>query len=261
MVAIISLLLVVFLSILVTRIATIALTHTGLTRQSARFQARSAFSGAGFTTNESEMVVSHPVRRRIVMFLILIGNAGIVAAISSLILTFVQKGDTTTLTLRIIILVSGILVLWLLASSKWVDRQLSRMVDTLLKRYTSLDVRDYASLLHLTGEYRLAELRIQKNDWIAGRKISESRLRSEGINLLGIKKPDGTYIGNPTPDTRLEYKDILILYGRIEAIEELDRREQGLQGDIEHRQAIVEQQQVVSKQENQKDKASRQSGQ
>ncbi|MFN2359195.1 MAG: hypothetical protein ABR534_15810, partial [Desulfotignum sp.] len=75
------------------------------------------------------------------------------------------------------------------------------------------------------------------------------------------KKPDGTYIGNPTPDTRLEYKDILILYGRIEAIEELDRREQGLHGDIEHRQAIVEQQQVVSKQENQKNKASRESGQ
>jgi K+/H+ antiporter YhaU regulatory subunit KhtT len=143
----------------------------------------------------------------------------------------------------------------------WMDRQLSRMVDTLLKRYTSLDVRDYASLLHLTGEYRLAELRIQKNDWIAGRKISESRLRAEGINLLGIKKPDGTYIGNPTPDTRLAYRDILILYGRIEAIEELDRREQGLKGDIEHHQAIVEQQRVLSKQENQQDKASRKSGQ
>ncbi|MEX1298743.1 MAG: TrkA C-terminal domain-containing protein [Desulfotignum sp.] len=252
MVAIISLLLVVFLSILITRIATITLTHTGLTRQSARFQARSAFSGAGFTTNESEMVVNHPVRRKIVMFLILIGNAGIVAAISSLILTFVQEGTATTLTLRIVILVSGILVLWLLASSRWVDRQLSRMVDTLLKRYTNLDVRDYASLLHLTGDYRLAELRVRKNDWIAGRKISESRLRDEGINLLGIKKPDGTYIGNPTPDTRLEYRDVLILYGRIEAIEELDRREQGLKGDVEHHQAIVEQQRVVSKQENQK---------
>lgn len=252
MVAIISLLLVVFLSILITRIATITLTHTGLTRQSARFQARSAFSGAGFTTNESEMVVNHPVRRKIVMFLILIGNAGIVAAISSLILTFVQEGTATTLTLRIVILVSGILVLWLLASSRWVDRQLSRMVDTLLKRYTNLDVRDYASLLHLTGDYRLAELRVRKNDWIAGRKISESRLRDEGINLLGIKKPDGTYIGNPTTDTRLEYRDVLILYGRIEAIEELDRREQGLKGDVEHHQAIVEQQRVVSKQENQK---------
>ncbi|HKJ99562.1 MAG TPA: TrkA C-terminal domain-containing protein [Desulfotignum sp.] len=262
MIAIISLLLVVFLSILITRIATIALTHTGLTRQSARFQARSAFSGAGFTTSESEMVVSHPVRRKIVMTLILIGNAGIVAAISTLILTFVQQGDTTTLTLRIVILVAGILVLWLLASSKWVDRQLSRIVDAMLKRYTSLDVRDYASLLHLTGEYRLAELHIRKDDWIAGRKLSESRLRAEGINLLGIKKPDGTYIGNPTPETRLEHKDNLLLYGRIEAIKELDRRQQGLKGDIEHHEAIVEQQQVLSEQEEtREEKVSQKSGQ
>ena len=52
MTAILSLLLVVTLSILVTRIAAVALRHTGLARQTARFQARSAFSGAGFTTSE-----------------------------------------------------------------------------------------------------------------------------------------------------------------------------------------------------------------
>ena len=54
MTAILSLLLVVTLSIVVTRVAAVALRHTGLARQTARFQARSAFSGAGFTTNESD---------------------------------------------------------------------------------------------------------------------------------------------------------------------------------------------------------------
>ena len=97
MLSIVSLLLVIFLSILITRIGTIALTHTGLTRQSAKFQARSTFSGAGFTTSESEMVVNHPVRRKIVMILILIGNAGIVAAMSSLILTFVPRSLSVTI--------------------------------------------------------------------------------------------------------------------------------------------------------------------
>jgi Trk-type K+ transport system membrane component len=84
------------MSILITRVATIALTHTGLTKASAKFQARSAFSGAGFTTSESEMVVNHPVRRKIVMLLILLGNAGLVTAVSSLILTFVRQGDSAT---------------------------------------------------------------------------------------------------------------------------------------------------------------------
>ena len=78
MVAIFSLLLVLVFSLLITRIATIALTYTGLSRQSAKFQARSAFTGVGFTTSESEKVVNHPVRRRILLLMMLIGNAGIV---------------------------------------------------------------------------------------------------------------------------------------------------------------------------------------
>ena len=84
MVAIISLLTVLVLSLLVVRVATVALTLTGLSKQLARFQARSAFTGSGFTTTESEKVVHHPVRRRIIMLLMLLGNAGIVTAMSSL---------------------------------------------------------------------------------------------------------------------------------------------------------------------------------
>ena len=75
---IVTLLIIVMLSLLITRIASEALTHTGLSRESARFQARSAFSGVGFTTSESEQVVNHPVRRRILMVLMMLGNAGIV---------------------------------------------------------------------------------------------------------------------------------------------------------------------------------------
>jgi len=90
MIPVVTLLLVVSFSIIITRIATIALTYTGLARESARFQARSAFTGVGFTTSESENLVNHPVRRRILMLLMLFGNAGIVTAIASVVMTFVS---------------------------------------------------------------------------------------------------------------------------------------------------------------------------
>ncbi len=54
MVALISFLLVVTFSLIVERVATVALTLTGLSRDAAQFQARSAFTGAGFTTGEAE---------------------------------------------------------------------------------------------------------------------------------------------------------------------------------------------------------------
>ncbi len=54
MIAIISLFVVLILSLITTRIATVALTLTGLSEETARFQARSALTGCGYTTQEAE---------------------------------------------------------------------------------------------------------------------------------------------------------------------------------------------------------------
>lgn len=70
MFAVISLLAILSLSMLVVRIGAIALMMPGLSRDAASFQALSAFSGAGFTTGESELAVSTPERRKIMALLI-----------------------------------------------------------------------------------------------------------------------------------------------------------------------------------------------
>ncbi len=62
MVALVSFLVVVALSVLVERTATVALTLTGLSREAARFQAGSAFSGTGFPAGDPRPV-PEPGRR------------------------------------------------------------------------------------------------------------------------------------------------------------------------------------------------------
>ena len=84
MISILTLLVVLTLSILVTRIATVTLTYTGLSRESAKFQARSAFTGVGFTTNESEKAVNHPIRRRILLLLIPLSFASMFGGVCTL---------------------------------------------------------------------------------------------------------------------------------------------------------------------------------
>lgn len=251
MLAILSLLVIVTVSILITRIASVALTQTGLSTEMARFQARSAFTGAGFTTSESEKVVSHPLRRRIILLLMLLGNAGIVTAVSTLILTFVGEADSASLPLKIVFLVIGLLTLWALASSRWVDRGLSRLIARALKRFTRLDLRDYASVMHLGGEYRLVELQVEPRDWISKKTLTASKLREEGIVVLGIRRPDGTYLGAPKGSTKILPDDTLIAYGRVAAIEEIDRRRRGKRGDREHRAAVAEQKKVAKNEEEQ----------
>lgn len=241
MLPILSLLLVLVLSLLVTRVATVALTYTGLSRAAARFQARSAFTGAGFTTEESEKVVRHPVRRRIVLLLMLLGNAGIVTAVSALILTFVGQGQGH-LALKVVVLVAGVAGLWALAASRWVDRYLSRLIARLLDRYTRLDTRDYAGLLHLGGEYLVSELAVQEGDWLAERPLGELGLREEGLLVLAVERADGTFVGIPEGATRFAPGDKVILYGRAGALEALDERRAGRRGERRHRQAVAKQQ-------------------
>jgi hypothetical protein len=250
--AILSLLVVVTLSVLITRVAAIILTHTGMGRQAARFQARSAFSGAGFTTSESEQVVNHPVRRRVVLMLMLLGNAGIVTAVSSLILAFVRSGEGgLALELKILLLVAGLVALWALASSGAFDRCLSRLVEWLLQRYTRLDVHDYAGLLRLGGDYRIAELGVERGSWLDGRTLEEARPADEGVLVLGVSSPDGEWFGTPSGDTRFRAEDTLVVYGRAEAIEALQRRRKGPEADRDFRDAVGKQGRIAARERRQ----------
>lgn len=231
--AIFSLLIILVLSFLVTRIASAALMHTGLSREVARFQARSALTGAGFTTTESERLVNHPLRRRILMMLMLAGNAGIITAVSSLLLAFVG-GSGTAAWMKVALLVAGLLALWYVANSHFVDRHLSNLIDRMLKRYTSIEVRDFESLLGLSGDYRIVELQVSESDWLCGKTLAQSELADEGVLVLAIQRANGNFIGTPAGDLEIRREDTLVLYGHVDALEDLDARRYGLEGNRRH---------------------------
>ncbi|MDJ0786313.1 MAG: TrkA C-terminal domain-containing protein [Myxococcota bacterium] len=245
MIAVFSVLLVVTLSMLVTRVASVALVHTGMGREAARFQARSAFTGAGFTTTESEDVVSHPVRRRIVAWLMLAGNVGIVTAMSSLLLSFVDMRGTPGPWLALGVLAGGIALLLFVSSSAWVDRHLCRAISWALGRFTDIDARDYARLLHLRDDYGVSDLWVRPGDWLSGRTLADAGLAREGILVLGIECPGGSFIGAPAEDTEIRDRDRLLLYGRTSRIAEIDRRIPDAGGEEAHHAAVAEHRRIA----------------
>ena len=259
MYGVILLLVVAMLSLLITRIATIALTATGMSQPSARFQARSALSGVGFTTTESEAVVAHPARRRIIMALMLAGSAGLATSIAGILAGVVGAHDTGSRLARAAVLIGGLVVIYAASASKRVDRTLSKVIGRALARYTDLDVRDYAALLHVSGEYEVKEMHADPDGWMTGRTLGELRLRDEGILVLGIVRADGSFIGVPTKDTRIEAGDNAILYGRDGVFAELTARAAGPEGDRAHREAVAAQHEVAEQEEDEWE-AHRQSG-
>ena len=236
--AAVSVIVVVLVSLLVARVGTVALTLTGLSSEAARFQARSAFFGVGFTTAEAESVVGHPVRRRIIMWLILLGNAGVVTTMGTLLISFTAGGSHLT---TVIVLLAGLVVLAMLAVSRPVDAALTRLIRRALRRWSDLDVRDWAGLLELEDGYTVAELEVEEEDWIAGRALADLTLRDEGIVVLGIHRRGGGYIGTPDGDAVIRAGDVLTVYGREDHVEELDRRAHDEQGDRAHELAVAEQ--------------------
>lgn len=240
MVAISTLLLVVAISLLITRVATVVLTATGLSQQSARFQARSAFTGSGFTTSESEKVVDHPVRRRVIMWLMLLGNVGIVATASSAILGL-RSGGIAATGWRVLELVVGLLLLVYVSRSKWVDRRLTRLISRLLHQYTDLPTRDHDSLLELPASYAVVELAVRDGDWVAGRRLAELDLAAEGLIVLGVTRAEGRYDGVVRGGTEVRAGDLLVVYGEMGRLRDLDTRPAGPEGDARHAAAVLDQ--------------------
>ena len=248
MVAVITLVATLIISLLVTRIGAVALSLTGLSQDAARFQARSAYTGVGFTTLESEQVVNHPVRRRVLMFLMLTGNVGIAVVIASMMATFVQQdqtGTANTMWVRAFGLTVALFALWVIGTQKFVDQTIEKIIEWALRTWTTIDVTDYVSLLHLANGYVVFEIKVNEGDWVADQPLAESKLTAEGVLVLGIHRANGKYLGSPNGNTQVEVGDVLSVYGLNERLEELDIRKKGYEGDKAHVIAMETQKKVA----------------
>lgn len=233
MIAVIPLLVTLALSVLVTRVGAVALTLTGMSREVARFQARSAYSGCGFTTREAEQALAHPVRRQIVMTLMLLGHLGVATVAGAVFVSVIATAKEHTWS-QFIALVVGLAILLFLSYSKWVETQLNRVIQWALQKWTKLDTRDYVSLLQLTTDFAVTELSVGANDWLASKTLIDLKLPAEGVLVLGIRRRDGEYIGAPHAETEIHAFDTVVMYGPVDRIKELDERRAGRTGDAAH---------------------------
>lgn len=212
-----ALLIVATLVFVIIRAGASALEMTGLSREAARFQALSAFFGAGFTTGESELVVNHPVRRRIIRDLIVIGNIGIMSAIGTVVVTAGKldfAADPRTAWSKIGMIAVGLLLLWGIARTPLPTWLIDKSVNRMLRNAGLLAARDYEAMLRLRDGYAVEEFRVHGGHWLEGLTLADVTPRKFGVNVLGIVRDDGGYVGSPHGTTGVEPGDVLILYGQ-----------------------------------------------
>jgi len=246
MIAIASLFVVVALALLVTRLAALALTATGVPADVARFQARSAFTGVGFTTKEAETVVGHPVRRRIVLALMTVGNAGFVTIVATLVLSFSGASGSGDALARLALILAVLSGLAYLTKTSFFENRVTGLLRRALTRYSDLELRDFHQMMQLSGDYAVVELAVRDGDWVAGKSLAELELPDEGLLVLAVQGIDGGFAGAPRGQTVINPGDTLILYGRTSVVADIDSRPDSPSGDRAHQKAVVEHEEILS---------------
>lgn len=210
------------LSVFIVRVASVALRLTGLSRQCARFQALSAFSGTGFTTREAESIVNYPIRRRIISLLMIVGNLGLVTVLATLVVSFVQtEGEMEEVAMQLFWLLAGLALLWFLMLNKTADRIMCSLIGKALQSTTFLGERRFSRLLQLDDGVSVCE-HVVHQDWLSDEhRINHAVLTELGFIVLGLRSANGELWVENISDGKVELNSRVILFGKDTAHEKL----------------------------------------
>ena len=213
------LLIAILVSFIVVRIGGFALQLTGIEPEVARFQALSAFSGTGFTTREAERVVGHRTRRRIVTILIILGNAGMVTVIATLVASFTQVSGYTWFFIRLAIIVGGIFGLYQLIVRSNVGRRIPAWLQRPVINLILREAPAVEEVFHVEKDWAISLVMIKGSSNIIGLSVSDITVE-EDIEVLAIDRA-GTYLTKPNWDEKIAEGDRLLVYANRKSVKRI----------------------------------------
>jgi len=208
--------LIIAISIFVVKIATVALKMTGLDEKRAYFQALSAFTGTGFTTSDSEVVLHNDIRRKIIIILMILGNAGFISVITTIVISF-EKTNPLPLLVNVGILLIVIILLVKLLANKKIAKFLNDKIETRLEKQPPFHKRPVEEVLRIAKDYGIAEVNIKGSCNELGKTLNESGFREKDILILAIERKNSV-VPAPKATDRILLNDTLICYGKLSNI-------------------------------------------
>lgn len=210
---------VILISSVIVKTGAIALRLTGLDDETASFQALSAFSNTGFTTREAERIVNHPIRRSIIKILILLGNAGTVTVIVTMIQAF-GKGTTGGTVLQLVLLALVLYLLYRFAIAKRVKKIIDRFIEKGLSSIPQLKIADFQEILSLSGSHAVSSVEVHSGNPVVGMTLRQAGLNRINVLILAVQREDQNIV-MPNADTVIQPGDRLVAYGKTESIKRI----------------------------------------
>ena len=233
--AISLILVVVTIYLFAIEIFSVAFKLTGLATNKIKFQVASLFTGTGFTTSESELIVNNEKRRKIATACMYTGHVfsvAIMGLIANLMINIFLSFNKTagiefavpTFTewyMILLYITSGFFVLMLILKIPPVNKRFQRFLEAIAinsSKYTRNS--NLITILDMYSKHAIAEVILNSlPDYAKETPLSEMELTKKySINVLSIKR--GKRIIDVTKDTMFRKGDVLVIYGLTNDIKE-----------------------------------------
>jgi hypothetical protein len=202
--------------------------QTGLKGEVSRFQVISMMTGTGFTTGESELILGHPIRRKLAAFLISYGAFSLAVIISS-ISQILSKGLGMT---EILTAAAVVFIIYCTLRVKGIQRVLSKWFNRELKHHVELADMPIRDLFLKNKQDTLLNLHLYKESQLADSslgQLADSRDSADFV-VLFIERGD-VMIRKNIYDTTLQEGDQLFLFGRKTVIHQIFAHDLKLMGE------------------------------
>lgn len=200
---------------LVIEVTVLLFSMTGLKRTIARFQVISMLTGTGFTTDESSLIIDHPIRRRISAAVILFGYFSLAVIISAIAALLVNNLRFRLLTIVIAFLIAIIATF----RNRKVFNYFKRRFEHEMDEQFNLEDLPMKTALALEEQDTVEILHIAEESGYLGRKCNELILEEDDLNLLFIQRGD-LILRKALQSETLQLGDKLMIFGNRKRIQE-----------------------------------------
>ncbi|RUQ24268.1 hypothetical protein ELQ35_21805 [Peribacillus cavernae] len=205
---------------IVIEVAVVLFNLTGMKTKVSRFQVISMLTGTGFTTDESKVIIDHPVRRKIAAFLILFGAfsmAVIISSISSILADDLRIDKLSYICAALILLLAVVHI-------PWVRKKASNRLEDVMEHNYQMYERPIKDILYLKENDLVTDINVGKDSKLIDKKVADVISEEDDISILFIKRGQ-MQIRRDLYDCEMQEGDQLFLYGNRKEMEEKFREE------------------------------------
>ena len=219
--SVVAILSFIIVYVIVIQVYSVLFRITGLTKEKAHFQTISLLTNTGFTTSESEIIVSGRVRRRIALAAMITGYVFSVIIISLIINVIISlKEDIRDQALTVMIYAFSAFVVLVVITQipifkRWFEKLIQAIATKILKRNKN---ENLIVLLDNYGRESMAEVSLNRvPEFMVDVPLSEMKIKEKyHLNVLMIKR-DGKVI-EVNKDTVFKKGDSLVVFGSTSSI-------------------------------------------